>query len=294
MQHVQDNAEAAVRKVIDVLRDGEFSCEMDNGAVIRAAIRIDRARREATIDFTGTSEQQPNNFNAPLPVTRAAVLYVFRTLVDDEIPMNAGCMKPLRLVVPEGSMLAPRYPAAVVAGNVETSQVVTDCLYGALGVLAASQGTMNNFTFGDDEHQYYETISGGSGAGPDFDGTDAVQTHMTNSRLTDPEVLEWRFPVRLESFRIRRGSGGAGLHRGGDGVERQLRFLKPMTAVMLANHRRVAPFGVAGGEPAAPGRNWIERADGETEEFAAAFSTAVQRDDVIVIQTPGGGGYGRK
>jgi 5-oxoprolinase (ATP-hydrolysing) len=294
MQHVQDNAEAAVRKVIDVLRDGEFSCEMDSGAVIHAAIRIDRARREATIDFTGTSAQQPDNFNAPLPVTRAAVLYVFRTLVDDEIPMNAGCMKPLHLVVPEGSMLAPRYPAAVVAGNVETSQVVTDCLYGALGVLAASQGTMNNFTFGDDEHQYYETISGGSGAGPDFDGTDAVQTHMTNSRLTDPEVLEWRFPVRLESFRIRRGSGGAGAHRGGDGVERRLRFLKPMTAVMLANHRRVAPFGVAGGESAACGENWIERANNGTEKFGAAFSTPVERDDVIVIQTPGGGGYGRK
>ena len=294
MQHVQDNAEAAVRKVIDVLKDGAFTCEMDNGAVVRVAIRIDHARREATIDFTGTSAQQPNNFNAPLPVTRAAVLYVFRTLVDDEIPMNAGCMKPLHLIVPEGSMLAPRYPAAVVAGNVETSQVVTDCLYGALGVLAASQGTMNNFTFGDDEHQYYETISGGSGAGPDFDGTDAVQTHMTNSRLTDPEVLEWRFPVRLESFRIRRGSGGAGHHRGGDGVERRLRFLKPMTAVMLANHRRVAPFGVAGGEPAAVGHNWIERATGGTEPFGAAFSTAVQRDDVIVIQTPGGGGFGKK
>ena len=293
MQHVQDNAEAAVRKVIDVLKDGEFTYEMDNGAVVRAAIRIDHQRRSATIDFTGTSTQQANNFNAPLPVTRAAVLYVFRTLVDDEIPMNAGCMKPLELIVPEGSMLAPRYPAAVVAGNVETSQVVTDCLYGALGVLAASQGTMNNFTFGDDEHQYYETISGGSGAGPDFDGTDAVQTHMTNSRLTDPEVLEWRFPVRLESFRIRRGSGGAGKHRGGDGVERRVRFLKPMTAVMLANHRRVAPFGVAGGEPAAIGRNWIERAAGHTENFDAAFSTPVARDDVIVIETPGGGGFGK-
>ena len=293
MQHVQDNAEAAVRKVIDVLKDGEFSYEMDNGAVVRASIRIDHARREATIDFTGTIAQQPNNFNAPLPVTRAAVLYVFRTLVDDEIPMNAGCMKPLRLIVPEGSMLAPRHPAAVVAGNVETSQVVTDCLYGALGVLAASQGTMNNFTFGNDTHQYYETISGGSGAGADFDGTDAVQTHMTNSRLTDPEVLEWRFPVRLESFRIRRGSGGAGAHRGGDGVERRLRFLEPMTAVMLANHRRVAPFGLAGGEPAATGRNWVERAGGHPEDFDAAFSTPVARDDVIVVQTPGGGGYGK-
>jgi 5-oxoprolinase (ATP-hydrolysing) len=208
--------------------------------------------------------------------------------------MNAGCMKPLELIVPEGSMLAPRYPAAVVAGNVETSQVVTDCLYGALGVLAASQGTMNNFTFGDYEHQYYETIAGGSGAGPDFGGTDAVQTHMTNSRLTDPEVLEWRFPVRLESFCIRRGSGGAGLHRGGDGVARRLRFLKPMTAVMLANHRRVAPFGMRGGGSAEPGRNWIERANGGTEQFDAAFSTAVQRDDVIVIETPGGGGFGKQ
>jgi len=294
MQHVQDNAEAAVRKVIDVLKDGEYSYEMDNGAVVRVAIRIDHQRRAATIDFTGTSAQQPDNFNAPLPVTRAAVLYVFRTLVDDEIPMNAGCMKPLELIVPEGSMLAPRYPAAVVAGNVETSQVVTDCLYGALGVLAASQGTMNNFTFGDDEHQYYETISGGSGAGPDFDGTDAVQTHMTNSRLTDPEVLEWRFPVRLESFQIRRGSGGAGKYRGGDGVERRVRFLKPMTAVMLANHRRVAPFGVAGGKSAAVGRNWIERAAGKADHFNATFEAKVVRDDVIVIETPGGGGYGKE
>ncbi len=292
MQHVQDNAEAAVRHVIGVLQDGEFAYEMDNGAVIRVAIRIDRERREATIDFTGTSAQQPNNFNAPLPVTRAAVLYVFRTLVDDEIPMNAGCLEPLRLIVPEGSMLNPRHPAAVVAGNVETSQVVTDCLYGALGVLAASQGTMNNFTFGDDEHQYYETIAGGSGAGPDFDGTDAVQTHMTNSRLTDPEVLEWRFPVRLESFRIRRGSGGAGRQRGGDGVERRLKFLKPMTAVMLANHRRIAPFGLAGGAAAAPGANRIERAGGHVDVFDAAFASAVDAGDVIVIETPGGGGYG--
>jgi 5-oxoprolinase (ATP-hydrolysing) len=292
MQHVQDNAEAAVRARVGELQDGSFAYEMDNGAVVRVSIRIDRVQREATIDFTGTSAQQPNNFNAPLPVTRAAVLYVFRTLVDDEIPMNAGCLKPLRLIVPEGSMLNPRYPAAVVAGNVETSQVVTDCLYGALGVLAGSQGTMNNFTFGDDEHQYYETISGGSGAGPGFDGTDAVQTHMTNSRLTDPEVLEWRFPVRLESFRIRRGSGGAGRHRGGDGVERRLRFLQPMTAVMLANRRRVAPFGLAGGAAAAPGANRIERTDGKVDEFGATFASAVEPGDVIVIETPGGGGFG--
>jgi 5-oxoprolinase (ATP-hydrolysing) len=292
MRHVQDNAEAAVRKVIGVLRDGEFRYEMDSGAVIRAAIRIDAAERSATIDFTGTSAQQPDNFNAPLPVTRAAVLYVFRTLVEDEIPMNAGCLKPLRLIVPEGCMLNPRYPAAVVAGNVETSQAVTDCLYGALGVLAASQGTMNNFTFGNERHQYYETISGGSGAGPSFDGTDAVQTHMTNSRLTDPEVLEWRFPVRLDSFRIRRGSGGAGRHRGGDGVERRVRFLEPVTAVMLANHRRVAPFGVHGGGPGATGRNWIERADGRREEHGATFSSEVAPGDVMVIETPGGGGFG--
>ena len=293
MQHGQDNAEAAVRQVIDVLHDGRFKYEMDSGAIVQVAIRIDRAQREATIDFTGTSAQQSSNFNAPLPVTRAAVLYVFRTLVDDEIPMNAGCLKPLKLIVPDGSMLNPRFPAAVVAGNVETSQVVTDCLYGALGVLAASQGTMNNLTFGNERHQYYETISGGSGAGAGFDGTDAVQTHMTNSRLTDPEVLEWRFPVRLESFRIRRGSGGIGQHHGGDGVERRIRFLEPMTAVMLANHRRIAPFGMAGGASGATGRNWIERAGGLRDGYGATFSTAVESNDVIVIETPGGGGFGK-
>jgi 5-oxoprolinase (ATP-hydrolysing) len=225
-------------------------------------------------------------------VCKAAVLYVFRTLVDDEIPMNAGCMKPLTIVIPEGSMLAPRWPAAVVAGNVETSQAVTDALYGALGAMAASQGTMNNFTFGNDAYQYYETIAGGSGAGPDFDGTGVVQTHMTNSRLTDPEVLEWRFPVRLDAFSIRHGSGGAGRHRGGDGGERRVRFLAPMTAAMLANRRRVAPFGMAGGAPGALGRNWIERADGSREDFGATFSAPVNADDVLVVQTPGGGGFG--
>ncbi|MDY6947573.1 MAG: hydantoinase B/oxoprolinase family protein [Pseudomonadota bacterium] len=292
MQHVQDNAEEAVRRVIDALHDGEFTYPMDNGASVKVSIRIDAGTRCAVIDFTGTSEQQPNNFNAPASVTRAAVLYVFRTLVDDEIPMNAGCMKPLSIVVPAGSLLNPRPAAAVVAGNVETSQVVTDCLYGALGVLAASQGTMNNFTFGDGQHQYYETIAGGSGAGPDFDGTDAVQTHMTNSRLTDPEVLEWRFPVRLDAFSIRRGSGGGGRHSGGNGVERRVRFLKPMTAVLLANHRVVAPFGVAGGEAAAVGANWIERADGSHEHFGATHTAQLQKDDVFVIQTPGGGGFG--
>jgi 5-oxoprolinase (ATP-hydrolysing) len=292
MRHVQDNAEEAVRRVLGALTDGTFACEMDNGAVIEVAIRVDRRGREAVIDFTGTSPQQPTNFNAPSAVCKAAVLYVFRTLVDDEIPMNAGCLKPLRIVIPEGSMLCPRYPAAVVAGNVETSQAITDTLYGALGVLAASQGTMNNFTFGNARHQYYETIAGGAGAGPGFDGASVVQTHMTNSRLTDPEVLEWRFPVRLDSFAIRHGSGGSGRFRGGDGAVRRVRFLAPMTAVMLANHRRIAPFGIHGGGPGACGRNWVERGDGRREEFGATFAVAMEPDDVFVIETPGGGGYG--
>jgi 5-oxoprolinase (ATP-hydrolysing) len=292
MKHVQDNAEEAVRRVVGALSDGSFAYEMDNGAVIRVAISVDRAARSATIDFTGTSPQQPTNFNAPSAVCKAAVLYVFRTLVDDDIPMNAGCLKPLSIVIPEGSMLNPRYPAAVVAGNVETSQTITDTLYGALGVLAASQGTMNNFTFGNDRYQYYETIAGGAGAGADFDGASVVQTHMTNSRLTDPEVLEWRFPVRLDAFSIRGGSGGAGAHRGGDGAIRRVRFLEPMTAVMLANHRRVAPFGVDGGAPGAVGRNWIERAGGAREDYGATFKVEMNAGDVFVIETPGGGGFG--
>jgi len=292
MRHVQDNAEESVRRVLDVLKDGRFEYEMDSGAKIVVSISIDKAAREATIDFTGTSAQQPSNFNAPSAVCKAAVLYVFRTLVDDDIPMNAGCLKPLHIIIPEGSMLSPRYPAAVVAGNVETSQTVTDALFGALGVLAASQGTMNNFTFGNADYQYYETIAGGAGAGPDFDGASVVQTHMTNSRLTDPEVLEWRFPVRLDAFAIRAGSGGRGRHRGGDGAVRRVRFLEAMTAVMLANHRRVAPFGVAGGAPGALGRNWVERRDGTREEFGATCAVAMQPGDVFVIETPGGGGFG--
>ena len=292
MQHVQDNAEEAVRRVLGALTDGEFSYEMDSGAVVKVAIRVDRAARRATIDFTGTSAQQPTNFNAPSAVCKAAVLYVFRTLVDDEIPMNAGCMKPLDVIIPEGSMLSPRYPAAVVAGNVETSQTITDAMYGALSVLAASQGTMNNFTFGNERYQYYETISGGSGAGPDFEGASVVQTHMTNSRLTDPEVLEWRFPVRLESFAIRPGSGGEGRHRGGDGAVRRVRFLEPMTAVMLANHRRIAPFGVRGGRAGAAGRNWVERTDGTREDYGATCEVAMMPGDIFVIETPGGGGFG--
>jgi 5-oxoprolinase (ATP-hydrolysing) len=292
MRHVQDNAEEAVRRVLDVLKDGEFAYEMDDGATIRVRIAIDKKARRATIDFTGTSAQLPNNFNAPRAVCRAAVLYVFRTLVDDEIPMNDGCLKPLDIIIPDGSMLSPRYPAAVVAGNVETSQSITDTLYGALGVMAAAQGTMNNFTFGNDHYQYYETICGGSGAGPDFDGTDAIHTHMTNSRLTDPEVLEWRFPVLVDSFAIRRRSGGAGRHRGGDGVVRRIRFREAMTAAILSGHRRVPPYGMAGGAPGAVGRNWVERTDGSREEFGATHAVAMHPGDVFVIATPGGGGFG--
>jgi 5-oxoprolinase (ATP-hydrolysing) len=292
MGHVQDNAEEQVRRVLDVLKDGSFTYALDSGAEVSVSIRIDKAARSAVVDFGATSAQQPNNFNAPSAVCRAAVLYVFRTLVDDVIPMNEGCLKPLEIRIPEGSMLNPRYPAAVVAGNVETSQIITDTLYGALGVLAGAQGTMNNLTFGNDRYQYYETICGGSGAGPDFDGTDAVQTHMTNSRLTDPEVLEWRFPVLLESFEIRKGSGGAGGHRGGDGARRRLRFLEPMTAAILSGHRKVAPFGVAGGGPGALGRNWVERAGGAREDLTGTDKAEMGGGDVFVVETPGGGGYG--
>lgn len=293
MGHVQDNAEEQVRRVLDVLKDGAFEYAMDDGAVVRVAISIDRQARSAVIDFAGTSAQRPNNFNAPAAVCMAAVLYVFRTLVPGDIPMNAGVLKPLEVRIPEGSMLRPRYPAAVVAGNVETSQTVTDCLYGALGAMAGAQGTMNNFTFGNARHQYYETVAGGSGAGPDFDGTDAVQTHMTNSRLTDPEVLEWRFPVRVESFSIRRGSGGAGHTRGGDGVVRKIRFLEAMTCAILANRRIVPPFGLDGGDAGKLGRNWVVRADGRIEEKGATAQWQVEPGDVFVIETPGGGGFGR-
>ncbi|MGB0627332.1 MAG: hydantoinase B/oxoprolinase family protein, partial [Alphaproteobacteria bacterium] len=293
MDHVQDNAEESVRRVLDVLTSGAFRYPLDNGAEIRVAISIDRATRSATVDFTGTSAQLDSNFNAPTAIARAAVLYVFRTLVDDEIPMNEGCLKPLEIVIPKRSMLAPEYPAAVVAGNVETSQALTDSLYGALGVMAAAQGTMNNFTFGNARYQYYETICGGSGAGPDFDGTSAVHTHMTNSRLTDPEILEWRFPVLLESFEIRAGSGGGGRHRGGDGARRRVRFLEPMDVMILANHREVPPYGLAGGADGAPGRNWLERADGAKVEMSGTDRTRAETGDVFVIETPGGGGFGR-
>ncbi|WUR16099.1 hydantoinase B/oxoprolinase family protein [[Empedobacter] haloabium] len=292
MGHVQDNAEEAVRRVIGALSDGSFTLPLDNGARIQVAVTVDRAARSATIDFSGTSSQLPNNFNAPSAVCMAAVLYVFRTLVDDEIPLNAGCLKPLSVIIPPGSMLNPRYPASVVSGNVETSTCITNALYGALGVLAASQGTMNNFTFGSSKVQYYETISGGSGAGEGFDGTDVVQTNMTNSRLTDPEILEFRFPVRLDSYAIRHGSGGAGRWHGGNGGIRRVRFLEPMTAAILSNNRLHAPFGMAGGQPGATGRNYVERADGTVEQLGHIGKTEMAPGDVFVIETPGGGGYG--
>ena len=292
MGHVMAYAEEAVRRLIGRLSDGEFSYEMDNGARVAVAIRVDREARSATVDFAGTSGQQPNNFNAPYSICRAATLYVFRTLVDDPIPLNDGCMRPIALKVPPGSMLNPDYPAAVVAGNVETSQVITDCLFAAAGALAPSQGTMNNFTFGNDRYQYYETIAGGAGAGPDFDGASAVQTHMTNSRLTDPEILETRLPVLLERFAIRRGSGGKGAHRGGDGVVRQIRFREAMHAAILANRRRVAPRGIMGGGNASPGVNRVVRKDGREEVLTATDAAEMAPGDAFVIETPGGGGYG--
>ena len=292
MLHVLANAEESVRRLLGRLDDGEFTYAMDNGAQVAVSIRIDKLARSAKFDFTGTSTQLADNFNAPRAIVRAAALYVVRTLIDDAIPMNDGCLRPIELVVPEGSMLAPAFPAAVVAGNVETSQVVTDALFAATGQLAPSQGTMNNFTFGDDRHQYYETICGGSGAGPDHDGTSAVQTHMTNSRLTDPEILETRLPVRLEEFSIRRGSGGVGLHHGGDGVVRRVRFLRPMQAQILANRRKLAPRGICGGQDARAGHNWVERADGSVEKLPATASIDMEIGDVFVIETPGGGGWG--
>ncbi len=292
MGHVQDNAEAVVRAVIDRLSDGSFEYEMDFGARIRVAISVHRETRSATVDFTGTSPQQDNNFNITHAVAVAAVLYCFRLLVDADIPLNAGCLKPLDIVVPEDCMLRPSSPAAVVAGNVETSQAITDAILGALGLMGASQGTMNNFTFGNAASQYYETVCGGAGAGPDFDGADAVHTHMTNTRLTDPEVLEWRFPVIVESFAVRRGSGGAGRHRGGDGVVRRIRFRETMTASILSGHRRIPPYGMKGGEPGRVGRNYVERADGSVDEQGGTASTQVRPGDVYVVETPGGGGYG--
>ncbi|ABM36831.1 hydantoinase B/oxoprolinase family protein [Polaromonas naphthalenivorans] len=302
MRHVQDNAEESVRRVITRLKNGAFTLLLDNGARISVAIRVDTQNRSAEIDFTGTSAQQSNNFNAPTAVCMAAVLYVFRTLVDDDIPLNAGCLKPLKVIIPAGSMLNPNPPASVVAGNVETSTCITNALYGALGIMAAGQCTMNNFTFGNARHQYYETISGGSGAGgvmdeagrlvSGFNGTSVVQAHMTNSRLTDPEVLEFRFPVRLESYEIRASSGGAGKWMGGNGGVRRVRFLEPMTASILSNGRKYGAFGMAGGQPGEVGLNRVVRADGRVETLAHIGQVQMQPGDVFEIHTPGGGGFG--
>jgi len=292
MAHVQENAAESVRRVITALHDGHYEYELDNGAKVNVTVTVNAQHRTATIDFTGTSPQLEDNFNAPSSVAMAAVLYVFRTLVDDDIPLNSGCLKPLTVIIPEHTMLSPRYPAAVAAGNVETSQVVTGALYAALGVMAEGSGTMNNVTFGNDRYQYYETVASGSGAGEGFDGTDVVQTKMTNSRLTDPEVLEWRYPVLLESYRIRPGSGGAGRWHGGNGGTRRLRFREPMTVTTLTGHRRVPAFGMAGGQPGALGRHWIEHPDGTVTPMRGCDSVPVRPGDVFVIETPGGGGYG--
>lgn len=292
MKHVQDNAEECVRRVIDVLTDSEFTYELDSGAIIRVSIQIDREKRSAAIDFTGTSLQDEGNYNAPLAICKAAVLYVFRTLVGADIPMNEGCLKPIVLHAPEGSMINPRYPAAVIAGNTEVSQAITETLFGALGVLAGSQGTMNNFVYGNDLHQNYETICGGTGAGNGFDGASAVHSHMTNTRMTDPEVLETRYPVRVEEFSIRRGSGGRGRYRGGDGVVRRIRFLEPMTVTMLSSHRRTRAFSLAGGEPGQPGENLVQRVGGALEVLRGNDSCEVRAGDICIVRTPGGGGFG--
>lgn len=292
MQHVQDNAEAAVRRVLATLPDGEFRYAMDDGSEVAVAIRVQRAARRATIDFSGTSKQHPGNFNAPTAVVTAAVLYVFRCLVADAIPLNEGCLRPLTIIIPEDSMINPKSPAAVIAGNVETSQYLVDTLFGALGGVAAAQGTMNNFIWGNDEYQYYETICGGAGATAQRDGATAVHTHMTNSRLTDPEVLEWRFPVRLREFAIRANSGGRGQQRGGDGVIRAIEFLQPMLANIIAGHRKVPPYGVAGGKPGQVGHNYVRHPDGRTTQLPSTARIELAAGDIVVIETPGGGGYG--
>ena len=288
----RDNAEESVRRVLDVLIDGTFTYPMDNGCQIRVSIRVDKTARRARIDFSGTSAQHSGNYNAPAAVCKAAVLYVFRTLVADAIPLNEGCLKPLDIIIPQHSIISPQYPAAVIAGNTEVSQCVTDTLYGALGVLASSQGTVNNFVYGNEQYQNYETICGGTGAGPDHPGCNAVHSHMTNTRMTDPEVLEWRFPVRVESFAIRHGSGGVGQQPGGAGITRRLRFLESMTVTTLCSHRLTEPYGLAGGQAGERGRDTVERADGTIEELAGSDETLMQPGDVFVMQTPGGGGFG--
>ena len=293
MKHVQDNAEESVRRVLDVLSDSSFTYKMDDGHQVSVAISVDKIKRSATIDFTGTSDQHPGNYNAPSAICYAAVLYVFRCLVDDDIPLNAGCLKPLNLIIPKRSMINPEYPAAVIAGNVETSQYIVDALLGALGVVAASQGTMNNFIWGNERVQNYETICGGSGASINQEGCSAVHTHMTNSRLTDPEVLEWRFPVRLESFSIRKNSGGKGLKNGGDGVDRRIRFLEPMTVNIITGHRIVPPYGLAGGNSGAVGKNYVIHSNNNITELKTKGQIEVVKDDIFVLKTPGGGGFGK-
>ncbi len=292
MHHVQDNAEEAVRRLLSRLDDGHFRVETDQGAAVEVHISIDRAKRTAKVDFTGTSAQQPNNFNAPEPVTRAAVLYTFRVMVDEPIPMNAGCLKPIEIVIPDGSMLRPAYPAAVVAGNVETSQIVTNALFAALGALGSAQGTMNNLTFGNDRLQYYETLCSGAPAGPGFDGAAAVHVHMTNTRLTDPEILELRYPVLVEEFSIRRGSGGKGKWTSGDGTRRVIRFLERMNCAILSGYRRVRPFGVGGGEAGEAGDNSVRRADGRIERLEGCDETVIEAGEAVIIVTPTGGGFG--
>ena len=292
MGHVQANAAEAVARVIAELKNSRFEVETDQGSVIKVAIKIDRKARKATVDFTGTSGQTLDAFNAPEPITRACVLYVFRTLVDDDIPLNAGCLKPIKIVVPKGSMLKPRYPAPVAAGNVETSQTIVNCLYGALGCLGSAQGTMNNLTFGNESYQYYETICSGAPAGPGFDGASAVQTHMTNSRLTDPEVLELRYPVLVERFEIARGSGGKGKWRAGDGTLRAIRFLERMDCAILSGFRKVRPFGLAGGAEGQAGENWVRRKAGRLERLKSADQTVLEPGEAIIIKTPTGGGFG--
>ena len=298
MKHVRDNAAESVRRVIENLKDSEFEYPTDQGSVIKVKITVDKAKRSAKVDFSGTSEAKPNNFNAPAPVTRAAVLYTFRVMVEGNIPMNAGCLEPIEIVIPEGSMLAPQYPRAVVAGNVETSQHVTNALFGALGALSSAQGSMNNLTFGNDKYQYYETICSGAPAGvfnsgEGFDGTDGVHTHMTNSRLTDPEVLEMRFPVFLEDFHIRRESGGRGKWSAGSGTLRTLRFLERMDCAILSSHRTVRPHGLFGGEPGELGSTHVRRNDGHVEELKGADQTVLEPGEAVIVKTPTGGGFGR-